>query len=59
MVLRHTVGVGSGGMTHGWLKPGHTLTYPVPEISAIVLFGLGLICVGGYVLVKRKRAKSI
>ena len=31
--------------------------YPIPELATIILFGSGLICLGGYLIVKR-RAKS-
>jgi len=30
--------------------------YPVPELSTIILFSMGLLLLGGYVWLKRRRA---
>lgn len=53
-----TIGVGTGE-THNWLKAECSPPcYPTPEIPTIVLFATGLVCLGGYLALRRKRAKA-
>ena len=41
------------GQSCGWIKPPHNPCYPVPELDGIVLFTVGLVCLAGYVVLRR------
>ena len=46
------------GSSHSWIKsPTEDPGYPIPEISALALFATGLVCLGGYMVLRRQRAK--
>ena len=43
------------GETEAWIKsPNTSAIYPLPEVSTIALFMTGLVCLGGYMILRRR-----
>jgi hypothetical protein len=45
------------GQSDGWIKPQGCPSYPVPELTAGILFGSGVLGLAGYMLLNRKRLR--